>query len=323
MKSRIGGQIRFRSIGSALADRSAMAGAWAVALSIALIGIARAVPWSLAGRLAARVATLAFAGFACMGPTVCPASATSLPQAFLDGFINAQFFQTGNGLVTLGDDSLQGIPAQFVSGSDLSVASAGYTTTLAPFITTQAHALKNDSDPTHTALGDVHVNVFYYFSVNGPTGVIVPVNVAALAQVATSFSCNSATNVADGLVGFVLGTQDLATTLINHLEGTSFTSHDTVNLTSDTIYEVNMFAAIQAIARGPGRADGTAAIDPIFTIDPNFADAGQFNLGFSDGITNTTVADVGGTPLPAALPLFATGLGGLGLLGWRRRRKLN
>lgn len=27
------------------------------------------------------------------------------------------------------------------------------------------------------------------------------------------------------------------------------------------------------------------------------------------------------TPIPAALPLFATGLGTLGLLGWRRRRK--
>jgi PEP-CTERM motif len=27
------------------------------------------------------------------------------------------------------------------------------------------------------------------------------------------------------------------------------------------------------------------------------------------------------TPLPATLPLFATGLGGLGLLGWRRKRK--
>jgi hypothetical protein len=26
------------------------------------------------------------------------------------------------------------------------------------------------------------------------------------------------------------------------------------------------------------------------------------------------------TPLPATLPLFATGLGGLGLLGWRRKR---
>jgi len=34
---------------------------------------------------------------------------------------------------------------------------------------------------------------------------------------------------------------------------------------------------------------------------------------FSDSVT--------ATPLPAALPLFATGLGGLGLLGWRRKRK--
>ena len=30
---------------------------------------------------------------------------------------------------------------------------------------------------------------------------------------------------------------------------------------------------------------------------------------------------VGTTPLPATLPLFATGLGALGLLGWRRKRK--
>ena len=28
------------------------------------------------------------------------------------------------------------------------------------------------------------------------------------------------------------------------------------------------------------------------------------------------------TPIPAALPLFATGLGGLGVLGWRRKRKV-
>ena len=28
------------------------------------------------------------------------------------------------------------------------------------------------------------------------------------------------------------------------------------------------------------------------------------------------------TPVPAALPLFATGLGALGLFGWRRRRKI-
>ena len=38
-----------------------------------------------------------------------------------------------------------------------------------------------------------------------------------------------------------------------------------------------------------------------------------FNAAFSlDGVA---------TPLPGALPLFATGLGVLGLLGWRRKRK--
>jgi hypothetical protein len=34
-----------------------------------------------------------------------------------------------------------------------------------------------------------------------------------------------------------------------------------------------------------------------------------------------TIDTVTATPLPAALPLFATGLGALGLLGWRRKRK--
>src|SRR5262249_10322507 len=33
----------------------------------------------------------------------------------------------------------------------------------------------------------------------------------------------------------------------------------------------------------------------------------------------TTTQPLGSTPLPTALPLFATGLGGLGLFGWRRK----
>jgi hypothetical protein len=33
------------------------------------------------------------------------------------------------------------------------------------------------------------------------------------------------------------------------------------------------------------------------------------------------IGTVGSTPLPAALPLFATGLGAIGLFGWRRKRK--
>ena len=35
----------------------------------------------------------------------------------------------------------------------------------------------------------------------------------------------------------------------------------------------------------------------------------------------TIRSEAAATPLPAALPLFATGLGAMGLLGWRRKRK--
>jgi hypothetical protein len=47
----------------------------------------------------------------------------------------------------------------------------------------------------------------------------------------------------------------------------------------------------------------------------------SFGASSPPSIDNTTISLVSSTPLPAALPLLATGLGGLGLLGWRRKRK--
>ena len=49
-------------------------------------------------------------------------------------------------------------------------------------------------------------------------------------------------------------------------------------------------------------------------------DSEGFNTpnGFFAEASDASAAE---TPLPAALPLFATGLGALGLLGWRRKRK--
>jgi hypothetical protein len=44
------------------------------------------------------------------------------------------------------------------------------------------------------------------------------------------------------------------------------------------------------------------------------------SIGLSDNQA-FTLSNVSAVPLPATLPLFATGLGALGLLGWRRKRK--
>jgi hypothetical protein len=49
--------------------------------------------------------------------------------------------------------------------------------------------------------------------------------------------------------------------------------------------------------------------------------ASSYTIDFTNGETTTFLDGSTSTPLPAALPLFASGLGALGLLGWRRKRK--
>jgi hypothetical protein len=90
--------------------------------------------------------------------------------------------------------------------------------------------------------------------------------------------------------------------------------------------------------------DGTPGIFEIQTLQGcctltsfSFQDAGNVNLAGgeifvdADGVVGNLccgapsdvvgAVQISSTPLPAALPLFAAGLGGLGLLGWRRKRK--
>jgi hypothetical protein len=63
----------------------------------------------------------------------------------------------------------------------------------------------------------------------------------------------------------------------------------------------------------------------VYTSTPLPADSvfSLYNDGTDTGISTdlATFIPASTIPLPAALPLFATGLGGLGLLGWRRKRK--
>jgi hypothetical protein len=65
----------------------------------------------------------------------------------------------------------------------------------------------------------------------------------------------------------------------------------------------------------------SSAIDvSVLTIDAENSLSGlQHNSDLSSNFIFGTAAAT--TPIPAALPLFASGLGVLGLLGWRRKRK--
>ena len=60
----------------------------------------------------------------------------------------------------------------------------------------------------------------------------------------------------------------------------------------------------------------------IWPSDPSSSSAGlSCGTCTVDLQTVITYTGVSATPLPAALPLFASGLGAMGLLGWRRKRK--
>jgi hypothetical protein len=87
-----------------------------------------------------------------------------------------------------------------------------------------------------------------------------------------------------------------------------FVADHLVSMEANTLYFMELDLLFNA---QPTNNDVSALIDPAF-----FDDFGG-TFVFSPGVFGP-VATV--TPIPGALPLFAAGLSGLGILGWRRRR---
>jgi hypothetical protein len=97
--------------------------------------------------------------------------------------------------------------------------------------------------------------------------------------------------------------------------GTNFVGPPVSSTPYVSVSDLDSHGIAFTIAAGPIDVFGFSA--PNQTPAPNPANNNYGELspeGF--GVGNFAV-----TPLPAALPLFATGLGALGLLGWRRKRK--
>ena len=99
----------------------------------------------------------------------------------------------------------------------------------------------------------------------------------------------------------------------------------TFNLSNDFTYNPasgNLLLTVTATPVVPAAAalflKGQQNSDPTMSeIYGTTTTNGQVVMAFNNGL----VTNFGITPVRAALPLFATGLGGLGLLGWRRKRK--
>jgi hypothetical protein len=72
------------------------------------------------------------------------------------------------------------------------------------------------------------------------------------------------------------------------------------------------FYQFSTVGPGPGSEDFSCDCDP---------GPGHIADNVNDPGTWSQVATPVATPIPAALPLFATGLSVMGLLGWRRKRK--
>jgi hypothetical protein len=109
----------------------------------------------------------------------------------------------------------------------------------------------------------------------------------------------------------------------------SFEATGTINggaLTSVIHISTQMSGDFQLTTIAPNSNNATIFSEDSFDItamellDANGAPIPGVRFVAEDGTIFPDAANIA-TPIPAALPLFATGLGALGALGWRRKRK--
>jgi hypothetical protein len=109
-------------------------------------------------------------------------------------------------------------------------------------------------------------------------------------------------------VGFLVGTADDPNT-VTVLDGAT------------TLAQFSMTTLLSSLTNG--FLNLTAGPGEVITeiIETNSPPGGSPHCCFETDNYAAILATPSAVPLPAALPLFATGLGALGLLGWRRKRK--
>jgi hypothetical protein len=223
-----------------------------------------------------------------------PSQAEATSLAFFSGS-----FVTVNGPAGFNTMDITAFGTQSVSSADGS-ASVQSTPTPLPAITSTATA-----GATATA-AEATATLYYYFDISGP-GVIpgASVNIIANGSLHSDIGATSTDFLR------VAGATIVNATSVGGNNNGAFTTSATVSsLFTNVDYLIEM--TVFAIAHPSGTA--ITFLDPYFFLDQNLVDLG-YSISTSPGIGNSAA-----TPLPAALPLFATGLVGLGWLARRRRK---
>jgi hypothetical protein len=227
-----------------------------------------------------------------------PSQAEAVPVAFWSGSS-----VTVNGSAGFNTMGITAFGTQSVSDADGS-ASVQSTPTPLPAITSMA-----TTGATGTA-SEATATLYYYFDISGPGGIMPGASVNVIAS-GSLFSDIGATST-DFLR--VAGATIVNATSVGGNNNGAFTTSATVSplyFNVDYLVEKTVFA----FANPSGTA--TTFLDPYFFLDQNLVDLG-YSIITSPGIGNSLAS---ATPLPAALPLFAGGLGMMGWLSRRRKRK--
>ena len=169
----------------------------------------------------------------------------------------------------------------------------------------------------------------------GPMPKILSAVIAVLSMLSAPIAANAIavipTTSSFAWTGFCtddcIGTASGVLTLDGYTQGNALATSNFVKFeyTSDFLGTVTVDSISDIFGNIPATLPGAA------NVDFHSSDGGVHFTSTLNGtwfLSNSVVpldAGISGTfsatPLPAALPLFATGLGALGVLGWRRKRK--
>jgi hypothetical protein len=121
---------------------------------------------------------------------------------------------------------------------------------------------------------------------------------------------------------FGSGVTGYAGTITAQSGSSAFGTGGTTGANTGTGDQVDLAGFFGQLFVPTGYSSGAALSDSAIYDGATFASLGitpgTYVWSWDNGADTFTLTT---TPLPAAFPLFATGLGGLGLLGWRRKRK--